>query len=283
MAQKEKVSRKQQREEARIKARATMEAARRKEKRAKLFIQGGVVLGILLIAGIIVLSIVNQKPPTPQVNPANMISNGVLLEGDAQVVPSKAIPKGGTATPTQLSDGKVLVTVYVDYLCPYCKMFEEAESNTLLENMQTGKVQVEYVSAALLSQYSAVAANASACVASLEPNKWWEANLALFKAQPEESVGQGYSKKSSIDYIRKTALKDVGLSAETTECIKDTRYYDWSVAMSDTFLSPDYLLPNTNVRLEGTPTIIIDGVKFDTKSGQTLDEAIKAAVAAKGL
>lgn len=285
MAQKEKIPRKQQREEARQKARALMEETKRKEKRTKLFIQGGIVLAIVAVIAIVVLVIANQKPPAAQANPTNMISNGVVLTDNAQVVSTAAIPKGGTYTPTTLSEDKVHIDVYVDYLCPFCKLFEETQNDTLLKYMQNSDVEVEYHPLGMIAEYSAVTANASACVASLQPELWWKANNALYATQPEESVGQNYSKKQSITSILKTSWTDLPISNEVKDCVQDTRFYDWAMLASQEALTQP--LPNSSgTTLKSTPTVLIDGVLFAGNwrdEPRTFSAAIDSALEAKGL
>lgn len=285
MPQKEKVPRKQQREEARQKARAMMEETRRKEKRNKMLFQGGIITGVLAIVAIVALVIVNQPQPVPQANPANMISGGVVLSGEQQVVPTAAIPEGGTATPTPLTADKVHVDIYVDYLCPFCKLFEETQQTTMETYMENYPVEFEFHPVGMIAEYSAVTANAAACVASLEPNLWWEANKALYANQPDEATGQQYTKKQSIDYVLKTAWAELPISPEVKNCVKDTRYYDSvMVASQDALTKP---LPNTNnITLQSTPTILIDGVKFEGNWRDdpfSMSTALDKALEAKGL
>lgn len=284
MAKQEKIPRKQQREEARQKARALMEENKRKEKRNKIFFQGGVIGGVLVILAVIALVITNQPQPVPQANPSNMISGGVILSGKQQVVPTAAIPQNGKAVPTPLTEDKVHVDIYVDYLCPFCKLFEEVQQKTIMNYMENYPVEFEFHPLGMIAEYSAVTANAAACVASLEPNLWWEANNALYANQPEESAGARYTKKQSIDYILKTAWKDVPVSDEVTACVKDTRYYDSIMVASTKALGEP--LPNTNAKLESTPTILIDGVKFEGNwrdDQYSLSGALDKALQEKGL
>jgi protein-disulfide isomerase len=285
MSQKEKVPRKQAREEARQKAKAVMEETRRKEKRNKMFFQGGIIVGVLAVVSIIGLLIANQPQPVPQANPANMISGGVVLTGNQQVVPSAAIPEGGEATATPLTDDKVHVDIYVDYLCPFCKLFEEVQKETIMSYMENYPVEFEFHPLGMISEYSAVSANAAACVASLEPALWWDANNALYDFQPEEAKGAQFTKKQSINYILETAWVNTPVSEEVKQCVKDTRYYDSVMFASATALSD--VLPNTNgVKLQSTPTVLIDGVKFEGNwrdNTTSLSQAIDQALEAKGL
>ena len=257
----EKLTKNEKREAAREKARAEREQAQKKQKRNSILIKVGSLVGILAVAGIVVLVIVTGGGSTPavaQINPKNMISNGVVFDGTIdRVVPSAAIPEGGKATPTAPSADKVNVDIYVDYSCPYCKKFETAQNKVLADYVNKGEVVVEYHPIAFLTNYSIAAGNASACVASNEPDKWWTVNSTLFDAQPEEKTAQGWSPASSISYVKDT-LKSLNLSSATKDCIKDTPYQEW--LNSATNLALNGPIPNSDQpKVQGTPYVIVDG------------------------
>lgn len=279
---KERLTRKEQREQAREKAKQLMAEQAKKDKRTKRYLQFGILGTAVAIALIVVLVIANQKPPAPQQNPANMATDAVVLEGDAQVVSSDAIPVGGAPEILTPNPDKVNVAIYLDYLCPFCGQFEKTETEDLLKYMKNGDIVLQYFPVGMLGQYSITASNASACVASLEPDKWWKANNAIFSNQPEESVGQGMQEKSAIKYLKKS-LKDVGLSQSTLDCVSDNRYRDWVIASSENALTKP--LPNSNIpKLAHTPTVIVDGVELTdnwVQDSNALNNAIESAKAAK--
>ena len=178
----EKLTKNQKREAAREQARLRQIEEQKKLKRKSLFIKLGVVVGVLAVIGI-VLSIIlaSNKPPVEQLNPKNMLSNSVVFDGTvAAPVSSKAIPKGGEATPITPSQDKVNVAVYLDYTCPYCKIFEATQAETLKNYVESGDIVLEFFPVAFLSRYSAVASNTMACIATHDSGKWWEANKLLF-------------------------------------------------------------------------------------------------------
>lgn len=277
-----KMTREEQRAAAREKARQANEARIRKEKIRKISIQLGSILAGVIVIGLVMLMIFQfNKPPVPQANPANMISNGVVVTKDMKLVPSEAIPVGGSAVYPEDKADKVSIIVYVDYLCPACKAFEEATENLIEELVATGNVIVEYRPVAFLSLYSVVASNASACVASNEPDKWWLANMTLYRGQPEEGVGQQFTKQQSIKTIQDLFVP-LELSNETMQCVKETPYFDWAQTASDEATTGT--VPNTNgATVAGTPTIIVDGEQFTGAGWEDLVAMVDDALAAKNL
>lgn len=282
MGKEQKMTRDEQRAAAREKARQANEARIRKEKLRKISIQLGSILAGVLVLGLVMLMIFQfNKPPVPQANPANMISNGAVLTKGMTLVPSNAIPVGGSAVYPEDKADKVSIIVYVDYLCPACKAFEEATEDFIEELVATGNVTVEYRPVAFLSLYSAVASNASACVASNEPDKWWLANMTLYKGQPEERLGQQLTKQQSIKTIQDLFVP-LDLSNETKQCVKETPYFDWAQTASNE--STNGPVPNTNGAIvSGTPTIIVDGEQFKGSGWGELVSVVDDALAAKNL
>lgn len=279
----EKLTKNEKREQAREQARIRREEELKRKKRKSLFIKLGVLGGVLALISVVVLVITAPQPtPVLQSNPKNMISNGVLFDGSSVPVETPAISKGAKATPTVPSADKVNVAVYLDYACPYCKKFEELQSGTLKQYVERGQVALEYHPIGFLSTYSGIAANASACVAANEPEKWWEANDKLYANQLDEAVAQTYSKKLSVKHI-KDAWKDLNLNSETSKCISDTPYIDWVAnATSDALNGP---LPNSDApKVEGTPFVIVDGKFYRVdyiQDPQALTKVIDSALAAK--
>lgn len=215
------------------------------------------VLGLLAV---LVVFFGTQKPSTSQSNPVNMLSNGIVLNQYLDVVSTPAIPDGGKANFTVTDEGKIKVDIYLDYLCPFCKQFESSQEAVIKKYIESGDVQVEFHPIALLSEYSAVAANASACVAGLDSKKWWNVNYILYTNQPDENAARKWSKKESIDYVN-NAIKNSGLNDEASQCVKNVPYYDWSINSTEQAVTGP--LPYANVlKIDHTPTVVIDGVNW---------------------
>lgn len=221
------------------------------------------LIAAVAVVGVLTLLVVffgTKKPSTSQANPTNMLSNGIVLTQDLDVVSTPAIPDGGKATFTVTDAGKTKIDIYLDYLCPFCKQFESSQEAVIKKYIESGEVQVEFHPIALLSEYSAVAANASACVAGFDSKKWWNVNYILYTNQPDENAARKWSKQESIDYVY-NAVKNSGLNSESLQCVKTVPYYDWSINATEQAVTGP--LPYSDVsKIDHTPTVIIDGVNW---------------------
>ncbi|MES2170204.1 MAG: hypothetical protein V4479_05710, partial [Actinomycetota bacterium] len=124
---------KDRREQARETARLEREAQKRRDRRTRIFLQGGIGIVVIAIVAIIVVVIVNvNKPAGP--GPKNMASDGIVLSGakmDALKTP--AIKAGGSpvVTDTKKLSGQAHIVTYIDYQCPYCLQFETTNENQI--------------------------------------------------------------------------------------------------------------------------------------------------------
>lgn len=263
----ERLTKDQRREAAREAARIEREKMKKREARKRLFLRGGVTLGILAVLGVVALVIVIAvQPPGP--GPRNMLSDGILLTSEDGTViaatKTEAIPSEGEPVPTDPStlDTEVNIVVYVDYLCPFCKLFEDTNRATIDGLLRDGVASLEVHPISILdraslgSRYSSRAANAMACVADMHPNQFYDANNALFAAQPEENT-EGLSNDSIIGVIGGAGV----LTGELSACIKNETFKSWVTAATDRALNGP--LPNADVpNVQGTPTVIVNGVRY---------------------
>ena len=162
-------TKKERREAAREKARITREAEARRRRRNKWLVQGGLVLGVVAVLAIVGLVISQSiKPAGP--GPANMASDGLLLEGSngaVTAVPSSALAADATPTPAPSASGDVpSIVVYLDYMCPYCGQFDTTNAAQLEEAVSSGAATLAIHPIGFLdnasqgSRYSTRAANA---------------------------------------------------------------------------------------------------------------------------
>lgn len=253
------------REEAREHARVMREEARKRAQRRKWWIQGSIGVAAIAILAVIGLVVYNGVSASANVaNPKNMVSNGILLTSTTKAVTTPAIAKGGNPTPTTQTNGagKANITMYVDYQCPYCNEFEKANATQIGQWLDGGIATVEMHPIAILdnsssgTKYSTRAANAAACVANYDPNKFYAVNSALFANQPAEG-GTGLTDSKIL-----SVLKGAGASsAAITTCVKDQTFKDWVTSATTRVLTKP--LPNsTMAKLTGTPTVIVNGQQY---------------------
>ncbi|MET9340790.1 thioredoxin domain-containing protein [Nonomuraea sp. NPDC003804] len=245
--------------EARIKSRelrnARAAAERRRKKRTRLVAAGGglIIVGLLVA---IVISLINA---------AGNDSSPAAQGGKAPAIATAggALALGSTAAPVRLE-------VYLDYMCPYCGRFEQANSRELDKMVADGTVRLELYPLSFLDQassgakYSTRAANAVATVADRAPDKVLAFNAALFANQPEEG-----SRGLSDDEIA-TLARHAGVSADVVDAFTDRSFEPWITTSTQAVF---------NTGISGTPTVKINGKVFegDLSTAGALTAAVTAA------
>jgi protein-disulfide isomerase len=256
----EKLTRKEQREQGRIERKEKLEAAKKAKKKRLISTIVISTLTVVVSGGLIAFGIIASQP-VEQLNPKNMLNDGVTLSKGLKVMETAAIKKDAEPTPLELRDDRVEVEIYLDYLCPYCNKFDVAQRSVIEEYLQKDDIVFSFHPMAFLSEYSMLATNASACIAAEQPDLWWKANNLLYDAQPEEKTAQAFSSKQSQEAITE-AFKTLSLNDKVVKCMKDVPYGKWSVDATNRVLKGGKVPNSTLEKIEGTPTIIIDGVQF---------------------
>jgi protein-disulfide isomerase len=264
----------QRREEARQTAREHRAEAQKAERRRRFLIQGGVVAGIIVIAAVIGL-VIWSAVPVPGPRPANMASDGILLQakldangvptGEIEAVLSKALPDGAAPITTTEDPNLLNIVVYEDYQCPVCKSFNAADSSIINDRVASGAATVEIHPISMLdrmsmgTRYSSRAANAAACFATYDPTKYLAFNDAMYNNQPAENT-------TGLDNAAiKEIVKSVGADrqAEIGTCIDNETFKSWVSAAWERVRTANPLPNTTDVVFGGTPTILVNGTKFN--------------------
>lgn len=183
------------------------------------------------------------------------------------IVPGR-IPKGATAEGDGIlvGAGPVRVDAYVDFLCPFCRRFEQATEPVLAGLLSDGQATLAYhpmnfLDEASTTSYSTRAAAASGCAA--DQGRFLQYAHELFAHQPPEG-GAGLS-----DAVLKELGKSAGLDeAAFGACLAQGAYLDW----------PAYVTERaTNVGVSATPTVLVAGASVSPEP-----RAIVAAVRQAG-
>lgn len=281
---------------AREKARQIREAQQKKERRNKLLIRWGVVVALVAVIAVVALVVttsMRQNAPIGDTGPRAANTNqygGVTLGKGSAVTPVPAstvnvadVPSA-TSKPTQgqaanapgveasAKGQPVKVVMYIDFICPICKQFEDTYGSKLTQERNDGKITLEYRPLGILDQqtttnYSSRAAAAAAAVANSYPDKYADFVNALFAQQPAEgSTG-----------LTDQKLKDIakGVGANIDQAVDDKTYrpqvkYDTQLAISS--------------GVSGTPTVFVDGKQWGVGDAAKtpFDQFLDTAVAAKG-
>ncbi|MET0989891.1 MAG: thioredoxin domain-containing protein [Glaciihabitans sp.] len=258
------LSKNQRREAAREKAKSLRESQRRKESARKIFLQGGIIVASIAVVVIVVMVIVgSQRPASP--GPLNMLSDGIKIQQGQVAVPTAALEAEAEPVPNAVDDSAdvIDIQIYVDYLCPFCNIFEETNNAQLEAWLERGAATVEIHPISILNsnsmgtQYSTRAANAAACVANFAPDSFWAVHKALFANQPEERTA-GLSDEELVSIVTDTGAAPAD---EIADCITDETFETW--VEDATLRALDGPIPNSEALVKGTPTVIVDGLKYE--------------------
>ncbi|GAA1757032.1 DsbA family protein [Luedemannella helvata] len=217
----------------------------REERKRRLRMITLIAGALIVIAGFIGWGIASAQRSTKAQTPTGASSDGVGL-----IV-------GGNG-------GKAKVELYVDFMCPHCKTFEESAAGTLDEMMSSGRAEVimhpvAYLDDASTTDFSTRASAAAACAS--DGGKLNEFSKALFAQQPAEG-GPGLSDAELI-----TIGRGVGLGDDFAQCVSDKKYVTWVSKVTNA-------ASERGVR--GTPTVYVDGKAVEA-TVQALTAAVNAA------
>ncbi|MDQ1645442.1 MAG: hypothetical protein QOJ50_1626 [Cryptosporangiaceae bacterium] len=161
------------------------------------------------------------------------------------------VPAGATADSDgiALGAGPATVEAYIDFLCPFCKRFEEQSGPALRTMLSDGLITLVYHPLAFLddlstTRYSSRAAASSGCASDGEA--FLPYAEALFANQPPEG-GPGLS-NAELLHIGSS----VGLGPETFgRCLDEGVYLPWAQYVTGTAIA---------LGVRATPTVLVEGV-----------------------
>lgn len=280
----ERLTKNQRREQAREQAKQAREAEKKREKRNRLLLQGGVVLGVVAILGVVGLVLAQTlKPAGP--GPENMASGAVTFTQDLGVVetPSLLADQQREAPSQAYDEMPIDVTVYADYMCPACGAFEETYGAMLEDFIESGDIALSVFPLTFLdatsmgTKYSTRAANLIGCVAEQQPEFTYSLHGRLLSADVQPS--EGTAALTDDQLIEQAGLAGADTNTELRQCVKDQRFADffagntkfatetglWGLAEGARLLDStgQELQPEGEPqRLISTPTVIVNGKQW---------------------
>lgn len=256
-------TRNQRREAAREKARAMREQQRKRDRRRRILAQAVVAVAVLAVLAVIggVFLTSNRAEAA---GPRNMQAGGVVLTKGMDARRASASSPSATPVPTADRSGSTVdIVTYVDYLCPYCRQFEETNNAQIQKLVDSGAATLEVHPVAILTsnsagtKYSLRAANAAACVADKAPDDFWKFHQLLYANQPEEGTA-GLTDAQLKSYAESSGAP----SGSTGTCIDDGSFEDYIQAQTQTALD-GHLAGTTLHTFNSTPLVLVNGKKFD--------------------
>jgi protein-disulfide isomerase len=173
------------------------------------------------------------------------------MTAPTQVVAPARIPAGATkeGDGVVLGAGPVRVDAYIDFLCPFCRQFEERSGSSLARMVQDELITLVYHPLGYLDRlsttgYSSRAASASGCAS--DSGAFAEYKDALFANQPPEG-GPGLSDEQLVALGHVIGLTDTTFS----RCVLAHAYLDWAGFVTALAVQRG---------VQGTPTVLVGGV-----------------------
>jgi protein-disulfide isomerase len=157
------------------------------------------------------------------------------------------------------------IDVWEDSQCPVCKLFADANGQYLDSLIREKKANVRYHILSFLGDESVRAANASFCAA--DEGQFLDFHKAIYTVQSSVENSGFWSNETLVNIGKK-----IGISSTTFEdCVNKGSKVDLVQANSDSM---------SKYGVQGTPTVFINGKKWErTQNGFVLEE-FKAAVEA---
>lgn len=180
------------------------------------------------------------------------------------VLAPTSIPAGAPDDGDGIALGSAPVTVdaYIDFLCPFCRMFEEQNGPALDELVNRGMIMLVYHPLGFLdrlstTRYSTRAAAASACAS--DGGRFREYLYTLYDNQPPEGS----------DGLSDEELVQLGLQAGLDEsfagCVMAGTYIEWV----------EYVTAQAIARgVNGTPSVYVDGTGVPASARAILAAAL---------
>ncbi len=169
-------------------------------------------------------------------------------------------------SPITFDNGAVtVIDIWEDPQCPVCKLFEDANGDYLESLIREKKATVRYHVLSFLGDESVRAANASFCAA--DEGQYLDFNHALYAVQsPLENSGF-WSNETLVNIGKK-----IGITSTTFEnCVTKGSKVEVVKANYDSM---------NKFGVQGTPTVFINGKKWERAQNEFILEEFKAAVEA---
>lgn len=254
----------QRREAAREKARELRVQQKKKDRRNKVLLQGGIAVALIAVIAIVWGGIAASIQPAGP-GPKNMASDGILIGEGLNAVKTPALPAGADPIPSKPDQSGAIanIRVWVDYICPFCGDFERTNGDQIQKWVDSGAATLEVhpiatqTSKSAGTKYSLRAANAAACVANYSPDDFFAFNSAMFVDQPKENT-QALSNDEIKDRVKSAGVSNL---SQINTCIDKDQFKQWVTGATDRAVTGP--LPDTELKgVKGTPTVLVNGKQY---------------------
>lgn len=266
MANSAKPSHNARREAARREAARMRQEAEAKQKRTRTITIVGVIALLLAVAVALWFIVHNNKggdggSSTPSSSAA--VSSQIDAPG--------AVSIGASGKPGSVNEGKPVVEVYFDFLCPHCFVFEQNYLPALEKLAADGEVTLVMHAVAIMDRtedhtgFSSLSADAYHEVAMRDPEHFSGLGVKLFELAHALSEGSKPVTGQGLDQIVET-LREHGVNAEVVDDI---------AAGKDEKIAADSVQSFVDVGLKGTPALLVNGEELPIDQwGNSADELV---------
>lgn len=217
------------------------------------------------------LSIPTPRDPDPSAlqAPLRMASGGVVFGSGMLPLdgPRMDLLEGPQTRDVDRTNGPIDVIVYVDYRCPHCLSFEEANGVTLQEAAASGNATVEIRPLTFMDRfsegtaYSSRAAGFLACTVDTQPEDAWLAHSMLLTPDVQPA-GEGPGLTN--DELLALASIAFPVSDALADCVTTNTFVPFVQLINEwTFSNPVLGATDPALTISGTPSIVIAGELYE--------------------
>lgn len=205
-----------------------MAAAQRRVNWFAIWISVAVVVVVAGVAALVIWmnSVASDPGPTPQ---------SAIVDAETGAI--------------VFGEGPDTVETYLDFMCPYCAQFEQAEGETIQGLVASNDITLRVTPVSILdrlsqgTEFSSRAAAAMYSIAVADPDSVYAFMQAMFASQPAENT-PGLSDEQIVQVARNAG---VDVTPELEQSILDHEYQQFA----QTRALPD--------GASGTPTVLVNG------------------------
>lgn len=165
----------------------------------------------------------------------------------------------------RIGSGEKVVDLFIDPLCPYCRLFEQGSGQLLFDDAAAGLITLRVHPLALLNRlsqgtdYSTRSAAALVAVAAEHPDATPQFVRALFDEQPDENT-------TGLDDAQLTRIAaSIGVELDLADA-RTASYRAWVDRWSRSAVSGPLAATTDIPAIDHVPTVVVEGTVFDGAS-----------------
>jgi len=204
-----------------------------------------VIAAVAVVTALVVVVLVKTRSGSSDSISASPGTSSAPVDPDqlksVRIASPKLLTKPGS------SDPMATLTVYEDFLCPFCGQYEQVYGPAIATLIDSGQLAVDYTMVSVLGRHStasySVRSGAMAyCVADADKAAFQRFHAALFADQPDETASTFPSDDQLLAQARKAGADD-----SVADCVHSGKYLD----MVNKAV--------TTAKITGTPTLELNG------------------------